>query len=681
MDEQKLLDWWLPPQGAGEPVSCLATSFTFDTDFFRDDCLGRFIGLRGAVGEEGVGSLAQINELEERLAHVSACVLVDRSASVEGRNLRWDVIPTGVAGGLLHAKTAVLIWENTARVIIGSANLTPAGYRYQREIAVAFDLDQKSPVPSEFWLDYLSALRDIVNHAPSDLTSIGPKVRAELVLSQLEERIAIVGAPRRTAKNNVHVVYSKKGESAVDQIRAVFTGLKPRKLTALSPFWDTEDLGASDAVRSLTSLLAEKGDTEAEFMVPLEVSTTGSLVHAPADLINRVSRRRTETSLMGVTSGMSEVNMERRRLHAKALSLESSDSLLVMVGSSNITTAGLGLSPHFGHLELNVAYITAAAGKTARGLRALFPTVIPVDSALPHAPQTDPEEDLNRPILPRGFVNAIINKIEGEWEILVKLEPRLLPSDWSVEVPALGLTLFSSESAGDSPEISAAIGNPKVLPQGLSVHWTEKNGHKVSADWVLNISNPADLPLDERLRAVPIDLIIEALSKRSTNPAALLDRLLDGLSDMSPEQLQEIASPLDPLKSYDDSRALLKRIGVYGRALDELQKQLSRPVPTLSALGWRLTGLISPTRIAEGWVEQANEGNLPIEVAHFLFAELLLSMKRVDWASVTSGLEEKDVQRQLSEAFARWDSTYSQLEALPAGHELIEYVTAARSLT
>lgn len=681
MDEQKLLDWWLPPQGAGEPLSCLATSFTFDTDFFRDDCLGRFIGLRGAVGEEGVGSLAQINELEERLAHVTACVLVDRSASVEGRNLRWDVIPVGVAGGLLHAKTAVLVWENAARVIIGSANLTPAGYRYQREIAVAFDLGQKSPVPREFWLDYLSALREIVGLAPVDLTSPGPRVRAELVLSQLEERITTAGAPRRTSANSIHIIYSKAGESAVDQIRTAFSGLKPRKLTALSPFWDTEDQGTSDAIRSLTSLLAEKGETEAEFMVPLEASTTGSLVQAPADLINRVSRRGTAASLMGVTSGMNEVNMERRRLHAKALSLESSESLLVMVGSSNMTTAGLGLSPHFGHVELNVAYVTEVSGRTSRGLRELFPAVIPVDSTLPYEPQTDPEEELNRPILPRGFVNAIINKGEGEWEILVRLEPRLLPSDWSVEVPALGLTLFSSESAGESSEISAAIGNPKVLPQGLSVHWTEKNGHKVSADWVLNISNPADLPLDERLRAVPIDLIIEALSKRSTNPAALLDRLLDGLSDMSPEQLHEIASPLDPLKSYDDSRALLKRIGVYGRALDELQKQLSRPVPTLSALGWRLTGLISPTRIAEGWVEQANEGNLPIEVAHFLFAELLLSMKRVDWASVTSGLEEKDVQRQLSEAFARWDSTYAQLEALPAGHELIEYVTAARSLT
>lgn len=681
MDEQRLLDWWLPPQGAGDPVSCLATSFTFDTDFFRDDCLGRFIGLRGAVGEEGVGSLAQINELEERLADVTACVLVDRSASVEGRNLRWDVIPVGVQGGLLHAKTSVLVWENTARVIIGSANLTPAGYRYQREIAVAFDLDDKSPVPREFWFEYLSALQDIVSQAPSDLTSPGPRARAELVLAQLEQRISSVDPPRRSATNNVHIVYSKSGDSAVNQVKSLFTGLKPRKLVALSPFWDREDQGPHDAIRSLTSLLAETGDTEAEFLVPIEASTTGSLVQAPADLAGRVSRRSINTSLMGVTSGINEVNEERRRLHAKALSLESSESLLMMVGSSNMTTAGLGLSPHFGHLELNVAYVSAAAGKTALGLQGLFPNVVPVDLNLPHAPESDPEEETNRPTLPSCFVNAIINKVTNEWEILVRLESKSLPKEWSITAPALGEVLFSSESAGDTSEISTKIGNPKVLPQGLTVHWTDTDGQKLSADWVLNVANPADLPLDERLRAVPIDLIIEALSRRSANPAALLDRLLDGLSDMSPEQLHEIASPLDPLKSYDDSRALLRRIGVYGRALDELQNQLSRRVPTLSALGWRLTGLISPTRIAEGWVDQAKNGELPLEVAHFLFAELLLTIKRVDWITATQGLDQTDVQRQLSEAYARWESTYAQLSALPPNHELIDYVAAARDLT
>ena len=162
MSEQRLLDMWLPPEGAGEPIACLATSFTFDTDFFRDDCLSRFLGLRSSIGEESGGLLAQIGELEESLSDVQVSVIVDRSARVEGRNLRWDVLSVSNPGGLLHAKTAVLIWRNLTRVIIGSANLTPAGYRYQREIAVALDIGSEATVPRKFWTDYSQAQRSII---------------------------------------------------------------------------------------------------------------------------------------------------------------------------------------------------------------------------------------------------------------------------------------------------------------------------------------------------------------------------------------------------------------------------------------------------------------------------------------------------------------------------------------
>jgi len=33
----RLLDAWTPPPGAGEPVGCAATSFTFDAVFFEEE--------------------------------------------------------------------------------------------------------------------------------------------------------------------------------------------------------------------------------------------------------------------------------------------------------------------------------------------------------------------------------------------------------------------------------------------------------------------------------------------------------------------------------------------------------------------------------------------------------------------------------------------------------------------
>ncbi len=42
MTTARLLDHWSSPEGAGLAVACLATSFTFDGDFFTEDCLSRF---------------------------------------------------------------------------------------------------------------------------------------------------------------------------------------------------------------------------------------------------------------------------------------------------------------------------------------------------------------------------------------------------------------------------------------------------------------------------------------------------------------------------------------------------------------------------------------------------------------------------------------------------------------
>ena len=49
----KILDAWIPPDDAGEPVGCLATSFTFSPVFFEEECLGRFLQLGTNATEDG----------------------------------------------------------------------------------------------------------------------------------------------------------------------------------------------------------------------------------------------------------------------------------------------------------------------------------------------------------------------------------------------------------------------------------------------------------------------------------------------------------------------------------------------------------------------------------------------------------------------------------------------------
>jgi len=637
------------------------------------------LGLRGSIGEEVGGLLAQIGELEEALADVQISVIIDRSARVEGRNLRWDVLSVGNPGGLLHAKTALLMWRNLTRVIVGSANLTPAGYRYQREIAVAFDIATEAELPRAFWDDYSAALREILDLAPNDLVTPGPKARASDVLDRLQERLDLAEFPPEAKAASVHLIYSRQGRSVTEQLHDLLRTPRPRSLRAMSPFWDKDDQGSSDAVRALTSLLNGKGRVEAELLVPLEASPDGTVANAPEGLAARASRHAVDVTLSGITDGQTESSREHRRLHAKALSLESEDYRLTMFGSSNMTCFGLGLHSSRGHYEMNVAYLTPAKGRLARELESLFPATVPIDQTITFDVLPDVEDEPNRPPLPSGFEAAMLERTGDQWFVLMALDIRTLPNSWSVKFGADVTPAITSSNFGGQQHKRVLLSS-EVLPQSLIVEWTDKNGDARIADWVLNVANPADLPLDVRLRAIPIDLIIDVLAQGSRNPTAALERLLEKLSSMEADSTYEDLGALDPLRSFDDSRALLRRIRTYSRALDQLADRLGRPAPTISALGWRLTGLVSPTRLAEGWLEQAENGELPAEMAHYLLAELLLVINRTNWELVTEGLDARQSNATVQAMRDRVSAIMAQLPALDEANPLVAYVDSVRSL-
>ena len=61
----RLLDLWSPPPEAGEPVGCVATTFTFDAGHFEEQCLGRFLLMESDPAES---PRTYLIEREEKLA-------------------------------------------------------------------------------------------------------------------------------------------------------------------------------------------------------------------------------------------------------------------------------------------------------------------------------------------------------------------------------------------------------------------------------------------------------------------------------------------------------------------------------------------------------------------------------------------------------------------------------------
>ena len=104
-----MLELWRPPQ-AGDPVGCLATTYTFEPGLFDEQCLARFLEIESEPNRE---DLAFLLERETRLGSLYAGVLVDHTQAGVDHSLRWDVLPVRIPGGKQHAKIVFLHGRNT----------------------------------------------------------------------------------------------------------------------------------------------------------------------------------------------------------------------------------------------------------------------------------------------------------------------------------------------------------------------------------------------------------------------------------------------------------------------------------------------------------------------------------------------------------------------------------------
>ena len=649
MSGVRLLDYWSPPEGAGAPVACLATTFTLESDFFAQDCLSRFLSLSTVASEgDNISSIAAVLEEEDRLSEAQVSVLVDRSSPAEKRNLRWDLLPVGVRGGLLHAKVAALLWERSARIILGSANLTSAGYRRQVELALAIELDEGCRMPRPFIDELVAELRHLVELAPGPAS--GPKGRAFGSLELLAARVEALGLPRTGAANlRLAVAPARPGTTPFDRLGDVWRGGQPLRATVLSPFWD--DAVPAPAVEAVRRCLTGRPASRRWMTFVTAVDPFTGTVQAPASLAAQAGADVTV---------FDPPDPELRALHAKLMLVESDDWLAALIGSSNATEAGLGLHPHHGHHELNLWLGCPAGSKTAEHLRALARVGEQIDlDDWQWEPLTD-EDEPTTPLLPAGFLRCTVDASTPP-RLLLEFDPRSLPASWQVRSPA-GRELLTADGwlAAGSPRSPAVDLPGEALPSYLLVRW-DADGEQCDATWTANVEDRGALPPPAELADLPVDVLLAALASTRPLPVALEHEL---------RRRQRAADKggrieLDPLRRFDDSGLLLQRARHLSLALWRLQERLGRPTTSMDALHWRLHGALGPLTIAEGLVRAAlKQETLPGE-AHFLLAELALTVAAVDWDGVASGINPKQVRALVAEVLHAIEERRMELPPAP----------------
>ncbi len=506
----------------------LATTFALDPDFFEQSCLARFLEVSSVNEDTGsVEDIVAAVELHELLQNTPVTVLADRSAPVQRTSLLWDLLSCRVDGGLLHAKVAVLVWENATRVILSSANLTAAGYRRQIELGLAADLGPGCLFPPEVLTGIADELDSYLRLVPGFDAAAPVFARATITLGLLRDRISGQQAQRAA----VRVVFAPTNATTrpLDQLGAVWSGPQPLHATHLSPFWDSKDNAALAATHDL--LVGRPAKSRSQHV---------AVVLGP----------RGETSFSQYLAGgvssvqqLKALDQETRTLHAKCLLIESDQWVAALVGSSNHTRAGLGLTSRR-HREMNV---WLGAFKSSKEGRALL-DLIQLGKAVPaDADEVEPKDDDEEPTTPLpscfGLCRVSRNADDAAWELHLGIEmTNDMPQDWSVsltgEWPALTRQQWISQ---DARATSVLRLEQDALPMYVLVQWDD-----VEVPWAVVVDDRHGLPPGPKLASLHAQQLLDALATGRSLAQVLRDELERTAASGAMQGIN-----LDPLKRFE----------------------------------------------------------------------------------------------------------------------------------
>jgi hypothetical protein len=658
----KALDLWQAPANAGDPLVCIATTYTFDATFFETECIGRFLQMSAHPSE--TASVAYLIEREEKLAGARVHALVDRRHARDKESLRWDVIGVIVPRATQHAKLAVLAWKDHVRLVIGSGNLTEPGYRKNVEVFGAVDISReeggdKAALGST--LDFLEELAELGVGGDDPAT---PKARLLDSIRQVRQHVR--SWPAVQDKTDPIPVFNGPTRSALRELEQHWpSGSPPREAYVVSPFFDhpPNDARALDA---FSALLAKRGGTVSYFYVKTELLPDGrTRVYAPAQ-IGRPEGQKHDREVYSLTR---EQQGELREVHSKLLSLGNDDWRVLMIGSSNFTAAGLGVNERASNVEANLLYRLKTSDPAYPKLDRIWPDVdedrLEPDSAnLIWNPGFEEEEDGGDACpLPAAFKEALFHPA-AEPALMLTLTDSL-PAAWTIRVPA-GRLLLSSTTAGAG--VHTIPWTDATPPFVLEVTWQAADGATLAASWPVNATNVAALPPPEALRSLSLEELLEILASTRPLPAAVVDAI------RKREKKKHADPSLDPLKRLDSQAFLLRRTKRVARALDRVRQRLEMPALTRDAYEWRLRGAVGPMTLADAFVREAR---LPGE-AQFCLAELALSLRRVDPARpAQGGLSASVIRECIHTAIAEIESLASALPTTSETSMLDTYVREA----
>jgi HKD family nuclease len=320
----KLLN--LPDALAHEPYDhCIAATYEFGASYFERYCLERF---------EAFGAADNMCVLVDagRYAEALEGPAVDRPRFA---NRRYLLHPVPV-GGRFHPKLYLFATKKKGLLLIGSANLTEAGFSRNAEMMQAFRFQSRDDEASlAVFSDGVRLLRGIAERWGS--------ASVHEALDSMIVDCPWLGATETVKPTITPALISNLERPLIEQLATLAVDPVER-VTFLSPFFD-EDPSFLDEV--------ERHFPETNIDIYTDSDTTMTRAWA-----RHASVRRKKTRIRIGT--YADAGGHRRRLHAKAIIIESGPSTLVAHGSANATRAALFSTPDKRNFETLLVTVSAS---------------------------------------------------------------------------------------------------------------------------------------------------------------------------------------------------------------------------------------------------------------------------------------------------------------------------------
>jgi hypothetical protein len=665
-----MLDLWRPPSGAGDPIGCITSTFTFAPSLFDEQCLARFLEIESEPNRE---DLAFLLEREAKLGGVYAGVLVDQVMAGVEHSLRWDVLPVRIPGGKQHAKLSLIRWSKCIRIIVASANLTEQGYRTNSEVAAASDLTEHGLDP-ELIVECARFLESLISFVPGADRGLAQVTRAREFLSDAIACAHNWGESPKHETIRRRLVCTIPGNrdfsarSALDELIAVCRtrGNSPQKVKVASPFYDVN--GDTDtATRELCKKMAYGRTRHVTFAIPTDRAEykAGEIPRlcAPAALIKTA---RSYAGQVGVEVLPFLEDNNVRPWHAKMIALTNESYAALMTGSSNFTCAGLGLTTKR-NAEANLLTIANRIeyGREAGVIAAIWPKTQSVPDpdaaewAGPNARLIE-EEQASNLAPPAGFLLATF-EAGDKARLIVHLDAEHLPQDWSMHSVQGQLVsqLLTSDNWREGGRLSVVKMNWGVPspPEKLIVRWLG-----FEAFLPLNIEDSGMLPPPTQLERMTADDMLGILA--AADPSAAIRSWSRSKSESADfDEELDSASPieLDPLRRYELGSTFLHRIRRRARVLTQMRENLERPAWGRQAVEWRLHGLIGIEALASRFFSELEYANGTSNEALLTLADFFIVLREVNYQSAVGALSKAEFDTIFKEFLVQLAAQYKGL--------------------